>query len=476
MNGAIIGIAIAGFVFFLTLQPKVKALIAFFLMMQFMDVAPNILFGMYVWDYGAILMLITGVEVFLRKPVMPPAKHAYMSVLWVLLAWLAICFAWSLVIYRYPIGHTIKSARYMVLGYYMTPIFVRLFSVQPDAFEFLMKWLYRLTLALMPVILLQYVLQRPLLSGLVRDYEGVLRAVPIFLPLCTLNMWIIAAKSLSGEKLKVHESIYLLLAVTTTALTFTRGIYIGVLLTGGLLVWLMSRDRTLKATAVLNVSAVLILLTGLLFATGVAQKVGERALSGLHLISSGDSIDRHQKDDTFSGRLGLAEERFSMAWSQNPLVGYGFIHEDDVPSSVRSSLKYGTVLGGTAADPEAYSRTYEFTSHFVLGFYTSDIAWADIVVATGCVGVLLIIALVLTFVFEHLLTRGAEHPMGYAVRTGLFLQVVTMFMLTFDGNDFYGAVHILALLFAGYSLTRPRQVVASSSLPPLPTRPANLLR
>jgi hypothetical protein len=210
-----------------------------------------------------------------------------------------------------------------------------------------------------------------------------------------------------------------------------------------------------------------------LFATGVAQKVGARALSGLHLISSDESAGRHQKDDTFSGRLGLAGERFSMAWAQNPLIGYGFIHEDDVPSSVRSGLKYGTVLGGTAADPEAYSRTYEFTSHFVLGLYTSDIAWADIVIATGWVGVLLIIALVVTFAIEHVLTRDAEHPMGYAVRTGLFLQVLMMFVLTFDGNNFYGAVHILAFIFAGYSLTRPRRVRIHAS--PARQRPANML-
>lgn len=473
MSSAIIGLAIAGFVLFLVLKPKVKALIAFFLMMQFMDIAPNILFGMYVWDYGAMLMLVIGVEVFLRRPVVPPAKHAYMTVLWVFLAWLTICFFWSLLVYRYPIGHTIKSARYMVLGYFMTPIFVRLFSVDPSAFEFLMKWIYRMTLVLMPVIVLQYVLQRPLLFGLVREYEGTLRVVPIFLPFCILNFWIIAAKSLSSEKLAVHESVYLLLALTTIALSFTRGIYFAVFLTGGLLVLLMSRDGRLKASAFLKLSAALILLIGLLFATGVAQKVGERALSGLHLISSDDSEGRHQKDDTFSGRLGLAGERFSMAWAQNPLLGYGFIHEDDVPSSVRSGLKYGTVLGGTAADPEAYSRTYEFTSQFVLGFYTSDIAWADIVITTGWVGVLLVIALVVTFALEHLLTRDAEHPMGYAVRTGLFLQVLMMFVLTFDGNNFYGAVHILAFLFAGYSLTRPRGVRIPAA--PARARPANVL-
>jgi hypothetical protein len=130
---------IPGLLVFLLLQPKIKALISFFLMMQCFDLAPSIMYGMYVWDYAAILMLVTGVEVFLRKPIVEPAKHSYVIVLKLFIAWLLICFVWSLVVYQYPLMHTIKSARYVVLGYSMTLIFIRLFSVQPDSFEFFMN-------------------------------------------------------------------------------------------------------------------------------------------------------------------------------------------------------------------------------------------------------------------------------------------------------------------------------------------------
>src|SRR5579859_7745242 len=289
MTYAIVGVAIVGFFAFVFLQPKFKAFISFFLMMQSFDIAPNILFGMYVWDYGAILMLVTALDVFLRNPALEPANHGYLTVLKVFLAWLLICFLWSLLVYQYPVVHTIKNARYMVLGYFMTMVFIRLFSVQPDSFEFLMKWFYRLTFLLMPVVVLQYVLNRPLLFGLVSDYEGALRAVPIFLPLCLLNFWIISAKFLSSGKTAVHELIYLVLVLVTVALTYTRGIYIAAILTAGLLVWTTVRDRTLKASSLFSVAAAGFLVIVFLFASGAAQKVGGRVISGLQLLGADES-------------------------------------------------------------------------------------------------------------------------------------------------------------------------------------------
>jgi hypothetical protein len=478
MTYVLLGVAVIGFLAFLLLQPKVKALIAFFLMMQFFDLAPNMLFGMYVWDYGAMLMLVTAAEVFFRRPAVETPRHGYLVVLNVFLGWLVICFFWSLVVYGYPLMHTVKNARYFVLGYFMTLIFIRLFAVQPESFEFLMKWIYRLTFALMPVLVLQYVLQKPLLSGLVSEFEGGIRAVPIFLPLCLLNFWIITTKILSAGKVAVHERVYLALALCTVALSFTRGIYIAVILTGGLQAWIMARDHTLKASTVVNVAAAAILVVVVLFASGLAQKVGGRALSGLQLLSSSEPASSHErKDDTFNGRLGLAAERFSLAWAMNPVLGYGFLHEDDVPSELRNRLRYGTPLAGTAADPTAYSRFYAVATYYTLGFYTADIGWADIVISTGCVGVLLLVALVLTFIVGHLRDRDAGGTPGYALRTGIFLQVVVLFLLTFDGNVFYYAVHVPAFLFAGYAMIRGRQPIANTSIArPRLARFPNLLR
>jgi hypothetical protein len=463
-----------GFMVFLLLQPKVKALISFIFMMHFFNIAPDKVFGVYAWDYGAILMLVTAAEVFFRQPTLEPRDHTYLTLLKVFVAWLFICFSWSLLIYQYPIVHTIKSARYMVVGYSMTLIFIRLFAVQTDAFEFLMKWFYRLTFLLMPVFVLQYVTKTPLLFLQIGDYEGALRAVPGFLPLCLLNFWIILARFLSSERLAVHEWIYAALVLVTVALTYTRGIYLAFIFIGGLLMFTMSKDRTLKASSVFGAALAAIVVVTLLAVSGVAGRVVGRAANGLQMLESSSSTSGQRKDDTFAGRLGLAAERFSLVWTQNPILGYGFLHEDDVPADLRNGLRYGTPLGGTAADPTAFSRN-DADGHYTLAFYSADIAWANIVIMTGYLGVALFIALMVTFVLEHYGNVDGMHPLGYAVRIGLFLQVLMIFLLMFDGDSFYGNLQIPALLLAGYSLTREHRVREKSALPVMPTRPPNLM-
>jgi hypothetical protein len=219
--------------------------------------------------------------------------------------------------------------------------------------------------------------------------------------------------------------------------------------------------------------AAIVVITVLL-ASGVAGKVVGRAANGLEMLQSSSSTSGHRKDDTFSGRLGLAAERFSLVWAQNPIVGYGFLHEEDVSAELRNGLRYGTPLGGTAADPTAFSRN-DADGHYTLAFYSADIAWANIVIMTGCVGVALLIALVLTFILEHYRGIDGVHPSGYAVRLGLFLQLVMIFLLTFDGDSFYGNLQIPAFLLAGYSLTREYRVRAKSALPVMQMRPPNLM-
>jgi hypothetical protein len=463
-----------GFMVFLLLQPKVKVLISFFLMMHFFNIAPDKVFNVYAWDYGATLMLVTAVELFFRQPAVELRDHTYLTVLKVFVAWLLVCFVWSLLIYQYPIMHTIKSARYMVVGYSMTLIFIRLFSVQTDAFEFLMKWFYRLTFGLMPVFVLQYVSKTPLLFTQIGEYEGALRAIPGFLPLCLLNFWIILARFLSSERLAVHEWIYAALVLITVALTYTRGIYLAFIFTGGVLMFTMSRDRTLKASSVFGAALAAIVVVTVLVASGAAGRVIGRAANGLQMLDSSSSTSSHRKDDTFAGRLGLLSERFSLVWTQNPILGYGFLHEEDVPADLRNGLKYGTPLGGTAADPTAFSRN-DADGHYTLAFYSADIAWANIVNMTGCVGVALLIALMLSFVLEHYGNVHSTHPLGYAVRTALFLQVVMIFLLMFDGDSFYGNLQIPAFLLAGYSLTGEQRARAKSVLPVMQTRPPNLM-
>ena len=471
MTSVVAGLAVAVMVMFFFLPLKAKVLLSYLLMMQCFNLIPGQLFGQYIWDYGAILMLVTGGLVLFQRRQIRIFNHAYIIALKVFLAWLFICFFWSLAIYQYPLLNTIKSARYMVVGYSMTFILIRVFSVQQGILEYLMKWFYWLSFLIMPVFVLQYLLHQTLLFVKAIEYEGALRAIPVFLPFCLLNLWIILVKALSAEKLRMHERVYAALTLCVIALTYTRGVYIGVIVTSGVLIWTMLRDGTLKSGSAFKVLGAGVVMTCLLAAAGGGAKVVGRIASGVQALGSGDSVHAAKNDDTFTGRLGLSAERFSLSWDRNPLLGYAFIHEDDVPHELRSSLRFGTPLDGTAADPTLFART-DSDGHYTLGFYSADIAWADIVIASGPMGVLLLVLLILTLFIGHRRLRG-EHPMGYAVRTGIFLQLVMSALLTFDGDSLFGTAYIPAFLMAAYSLVGG---VREASAPlAVQVRPANLL-
>ena len=456
---------------FLFLPLKAKVLASYLLMMQCFNLIPSQVFGQYIWDGGAILMLVTGGLVVFRQPKLPTSNHPYLIVLKIFLGWLFICFVWSLLVYQYPLLHTIKAARYMVVGYSITLILIRVFSVQPGTIEFMMKWFYWLSFLIMPIFVIQYLMHQPLLFVKAIEYEGALRSIPIFFPFCLLNFWIILVKILSSEKLRPHEWVYAALTFAVIALTYTRGIYFGVFITMGVLMCTMLRDGSLKSGSAFKVFGAGVILITILAAFGGGARVVGRFESGVEAIGSGDSAHAAKNDDTFTGRLGLAAERFSLSWVKNPLLGYGFIHEDDVPPDLRSSLRYGTPLAGTAADPTLFSRT-DSDGHYTLGFYSADISWADVVIATGSIGELLLVTLLMTVIIGHY-RRRHEHPMGYAVKTGLFLQVVMMSLLTFNGDSLFGNAYILAFLMAAYSMTGVMQRQTTPIL--VHVRPPNLL-
>ena len=87
----------------------------------------------------------------------------------------------------------------------------------------------------------------------------------------------------------------------------------------------------------LGLGAVLILGIG-------SHRFLDRLTSGITILLSGESTRSEHDVDTFTNRLALAKERVEMVVDHNPLVGYGFLHEDQVPAGLRKKLKYGSVI------------------------------------------------------------------------------------------------------------------------------------
>lgn len=441
-----IAAGVVGLIVFLLLRPRVKVLIAFFVMTSCFDVAPRLIFNTDVWDLGAVLLFIAWLQLAFLKAKNPSPTFSHVVLIRVFIGWMFVCLLWSIVIYRYPALDTLKASRQMIIGFSSFFVFLRLFSIDQGAFSFILRSLYIATFLLLPVCIVQYLTNTPLLFGLMRDYGGVIRALPVFLPICLLNFWLIVSKVLTADRVAKHEIAYAGMVIVVTALTFTRGIYLSVLCM--LLVMLI----TLKAERKLNIRTAMIVFSAsalcavLFLFGGWGGKVLNRVTSGIEVLFSNASTGKHDDVDTFGGRLALAQERFGLVAEHNPIIGYGFMHEDNVPSAMRAKFKYGSPI----YTPE-YVEMYRHGQPYVLALHSADIGWADMVVNTGILGLFVFILILASIAFNYYSKSKIIESSAYHFRLAFFLQTITLALLMFNGNTFIVLVQIPALMLAGYS-------------------------
>lgn len=439
-----------GLIAFGMLSPRIKVLIAFFVMTLCFDLVPRILFKIDVWDVGAILLLIAWFQLALLKPKVSTSTIGYVVVLRVILGWMTLCLLWSVLIYEYPVLNSLKASRQMIIGVFSFFVLKELFTVDEGAYGFFMKALYAATFALLPICLVQFVLHKPLLFGLYREYGDVTRSLPVFLPLVLLYVWIIVSKVVTAARISMHELLYAGMAVAVTVLTFTRGIYLSVLFVFSVMLFTLALKKSpvnIKLNfIVVPIFFILFMLCGVgLYFSGYADKVIERFTSAVELVLGQTAKTNTNNEDTFTGRLGIAKERFMLVFAHNPVIGYGFMHEDDVPRALRARLEYGSVI----YTPE-YVERYKAGYPYVLALHSADIGWADIMVNTGFVGLALWLVLCAVFIANFYTTARRTPAAYYHARLAHFLQIVVGILLMFESNTFVNLVHIPAFMLAGY--------------------------
>ncbi|TKB92107.1 MAG: hypothetical protein E8D40_07870 [Nitrospira sp.] len=439
-----------GLIGFCVLPPRIKVLIAFVVMTSCFDVTPRIIAGIDVWDIGALLLLIAWGQLALFHRKTPGSRVSYVVVLQLLVGWMGLCLLWSVLIYDYPALNSVKASRQMILGVLSFFVFRKLFVLDDGAYEFLMKALYLATFGLLPVCLTQFALHQPILFGLYRAYDDVTRSLPVFLPVVLLFVWMILSKVLTATRISVHELVYVGMAIAITVLTFTRGIYLVVLFVFGVMLVTLAIKKSPESIRLNFVVAPMMLILFLvggagLYFGGYAEKVIERFTSAVELVVGEKAATKTKNEDTYTGRLGIAKERFRLVLAHNPVVGYGFIHEDDVPRSLRTKLKYGSVI----YTPE-YVERYKAGYPYVLAFHSADIGWADIMINTGCVGLALWGLLFAALIKNFYATARRTSTAYYHARLAHFLQILVGLLLMVESNTFVSLVQIPALMLAGY--------------------------
>ena len=390
----------------------------------------------------------------LRKKNVSVKSESYVIILKFFIAWLVICFLWSVLVLSYPFIDTVQVSRQLIIGYFTFFIFVRLFCVDIKALSFWLNSLYVITFILLLIAVLQSIFNVQVLYGLYRGYDGATRYLPSFLAICFFFFWIICARLLSAQKVSKHALVYLIMVLLVMAATYTRGIYLSFFVVFMLLMILLIKDNKLRIKSTLPFIGAFILLFSVVLVTGAADKMFSRLLSGLNIISSTSAQVTNKDDaDTFTGRLLLVKERFVLVIEHNAVLGYGFLHESNVPKEMTKNFKYGS-----SNNTPKYLEMYKWGLPYVLNLYSVDIGWADIVLKTGYIGLLLFITFLIVFYINYFKKRLADSP-DYYLKLGAYLQLVMLFMLMFNGNTFISSVQVQMIFMAIYAFVNkfPRE-------------------
>lgn len=440
--GGLVGLAV-----FIGLQPRWKVLVAFVVLSSCMDLLPTIAYGFYVRDAGFVLMFIAWLQLLGRRRVarIPPA--VFTRLVQLMVVWAIVCVAYGVVVNGYPLLLTLKASRQWILGYATLFVFLRLYETDPGSCRFLLRWLYRITYVLVPLVLIQYALRVEIFYGLVREYGGAIRALPVFLPVALMFAWYIVARVLAGQRVAWHELAYVVLTVVMTALTYTRGIYLAAIAISLATVMVLAWSRRLVVNRVLGYLAGAVLALAVLLASGAMDRVVNRFLSGIDVLGGAAVVERTYVDDvdTFTGRLLVAGERIALSAAENPLFGFAFIHETIVPSAVRASLRHGGPIY-----TEEYQKLYAMGMPFVTSLHQFDIGWGDVATDMGLPALGLLLAMmfgVLRYQATTVLPRRLT-PEAYFLATGMFLQLAMLMLLMFNGNPYLQNVHIVCFMLA----------------------------
>lgn len=407
--------------------------LSFVIMTNFFDLLPRKFFNVEAWDIGISLLFvlflfrykegnISFIEIIAKN------NKAYIKILLIFLAFTVIVFFYSVVVNRYPLLETIQASRQIILGYLLYFIYLKIYS-NDRRLQSTSRFLYFSTYLLLILFITQYLTKAQIFYGYFRVQGDEIRSIPIFLPICFLFLWEIFQRFLSGARIRLHESIYAVLLLASALLTFTRGIYISLLLT---LLFIIVYSKFKGEIKIVKIIPRIFLVTGIIIiflTSGYGEKYYELSKTGIEDIFW---TSKNIGGGTFNFRMDMLEERALLVLDHNPVFGYGFLHE-------QSAKKYAPFRIGTWNENDR-----------VISFKSADIAWVNIIIYLGYLGLLIFLLFWLFFVFDFL---NRYKNMG-SFHAALFFQMFFLFLLMWNGSAFTEYLQIPMISLAWYSLTQ----------------------
>ena len=413
-------------------------IITLVIMNNFYDLIPNQIFSNNMLnklsDFGFIYLGIVTTtfipHVFLRRNRNIPA---FVKCFYLFLSIVVGSFIISLASLPYPIIDTFRAFR-AYLGYLLLPLLIVIFDKDSSPnlsiiFNKLLRYISYISFILLILYNLQFLMQHQFFFGYGSVYRSsihtYIRSLPNFLLFSYFFFWLFLAQWLSGKRLSYWKLIYIGLSCSATLFTFTRGLYISIVLLTFLLFAFMLKLKSVNMARFTLTSTLSLLFVIMAIAFSLMQPFVERMLSvSTDLLNSGHN-------STSNYRRELIEDRIRIIKRNNPWIGIGFVHERYAYND------YGPFIGNQAPGELP-----------TIG--CADIAWGNIIYQTGIIGVvsfLLYIVALLAFIVKQL----SRYQMDL-----LFLQMASCFellrniFLMFIGSSYTYQTHNIAL-FLGVS-------------------------
>ena len=421
--------------------PVFGLLFAFAAMNSFFNLIPRqLLSGTFInktWDFGFFLMIIFGSFLFIKDYRKMENIPFYLKIFVLFLSVCFISFFLTVVKYDFPLIDTIRSFRYY-LGYLFIPFLLQYFLQAKDEGKVLninkfLNALYVISFILLLLYNFQFLIKTPLFLGYSRSYStgygsSYIRSIPNFLFICYFFLWFNLAAWLTEKKMFPVGKLYIILCVSATLFTFTRGVYISVSFSIILLFILMLKSKKCNTANIIITCFIVIILFFTALMSGYLKPFTSRA------STITESVSHKHRGSTFWYRIGLIEDRIRLINKENPLMGLGFVHN-------KYGYKFGSFRGNYDKDIAGP------------GLGCADTAWGNIIYQTGWIGFgcfVFFIVSILYYLFINFKKGSFTSDINkiFMLEIASVIELLRMIFHTMNSSIYTSSTQNAALIFA----------------------------
>lgn len=436
-------VAVCCTIFCLYARPWYALAVLIFLMSNCFDLLPKTVFEVRFMDISIVVSICMYIKYMFKFKNLTKSAASFSFAYFCYKTFILIMFVsflWSIYVYSYPFSLTALTARHMLFGYLLLFLNIKIFELDKNSFAKSNNLIMLIIDYLLFAYIVQYFSGIHIFYGYYIEEQNIIRSIPNFYPILFVPMYRDVCAYLIGQRLSIYSYFRTPLIFTAFILMQTRGTYLAIGISLILMQFFILRHKRIQPTRVIISFSIVAFMLCVLFAGSfISNTIVRRIESTYEAIADASENNRaNLQKNTFALRLMLFKERMEMVYAKNIILGYGFIHEDIAQRTLRYRIG-----------------TYNKFSIRGSTFTSSDIAWANILIYTGYLGLLSFVtftfALVISFARRNIgSAAGNISSDNYTLRSGYFYAVLSSLILMANGPAWTTDMQIYAYLLSVY--------------------------